>query len=410
MMTIHMDEMVRALTKGLDAVESDFLGASTNHGPRIATLCIAMGRKMGLADAELTTLASCAMLHDNALTEYILSERPGSAQNFNMVSHCLLGERNAAVLPFEADPTGLILYHHERCDGTGPFGKKTGQIPEGAELIAIADAVDSRMHLQRCSAADLPGIQEYVTQRTGTAFAPHAAQLFLQVLDEALLKSLRDEYILLTIARHMPQWKTDLSEKDLMHLAAFVARIIDYKSQFTKTHSVQVANMAWQMARRYGYAEDKRARLYLAAALHDIGKLFVPTELLEKPGALSDSEFVTVKSHAVWTGELLGKVEGLGEIATWAANHHEKLDGQGYPQKKTADQLDEVSRLLAILDIYQAVSDSRPYHPARSHHDTMEILDDLAQKGQLDARIVADVADVMQGFENGMVPGPAGGV
>lgn len=405
-MQLKMDEMLRSLAMGLDAVESDFLGASTNHGARIATLCAAMGKQLGLTDAEQTTVAACALLHDNALTEYILSERPGSAQEFNMVSHCVLGQQSAEALPFPAPMAGYILYHHEQADGGGPFGKKAGDCPLGAQLIAIADMLDSQLHLQRWQAQELPLLQDIIKKRTDTHFTQTAADAMLAVLDADMLQALRDENIYFTVSQAMPAWQADLSEGEILRLASFVGHIIDYKSAFTKKHSSQVANIAWHMAQFYGINRELRAEIYLAAALHDIGKLFVPTAILEKPGALTKEEFGTIQSHVWWTRELLCKVTGLENICNWASNHHEKLDGTGYPEARHGRQLDFVSRLLCCIDIYQAVGDNRPYHPARSHTDTMAILQDMVYQDKLDKTIVADLGSQMEAFPVGAVPPP----
>jgi HD-GYP domain-containing protein (c-di-GMP phosphodiesterase class II) len=145
------------------------------------------------------------------------------------------------------------------------------------------------------------------------------------------------------------------------------------------------------MGEYYGYDPAGKARLCLAAGLHDIGKLAIPTEILEKPGRLTDGEFRIIAGHVKKTAELLKDIEGFEDIHAWASNHHEKLDGSGYPLGKKAEELDFNSRLMACIDIYQAVSEERPYHPARDHRSTMEILHDMAGKGAIDENIVRDI-------------------
>lgn len=405
-MIIRMDELIRSLAIGLDAVEGDFLGASTNHGNRIATLCSAMASHLGLPQDERLTIACCALLHDNALTEYILSERPGSAQDFNMHSHCTIGQKNAECLPFPSDMKDLILYHHERADGSGPFGINADHMPLGAQLIAISDLLDSTLHFQRMSPEALPALIEKVRENTGTQFSTAAADAFLAVMDEAMLESLRDEVIEVTMAGALPAWEVDVHGEQILSISAFVRRIIDYKSEFTKHHSTQVANIAWQMARYYGYDSNTCAMVYWAGSLHDLGKLFVPTGILEKPGFLTDDEYQVIQTHVWWTREMLGAVTGMEKITEWAANHHEKLDGKGYPLHVQAEGLDDISRILACADIYQAIADKRPYHDARTHKETIEIVTGIVDKGELDGRICADMAQVITQWPVGQVPPP----
>jgi len=388
-----MDELIKAISSALDIVESGLLGCSINHGKRISTLGAYMGRYLGLDDDAISAITTCAMFHDNALTEYILSERPGEEQEMNMILHCRYGERNIGDLPLKSDPTGFILYHHERADGKGPFNKFEGEFPLGAELIAIADMIDVEHHLQRVAPEELPAIREQIAQEAGTRFTQRAAEAMLQVLDEDMLLRLRDENIIQTAAEAIPVWTADV--KDALSLADLAARITNYKSMYTTDHATQAAKIAWTLCGYYRFDHELRSQVYLAASLHDLGKLKTPTEILEKSGILSDDEFDVIKDHANCTFDLLSKVNGFEKICNWATNHHEKLDGSGYPFGKKGDELDFVSRLIACADSYEAITASRPYHPKRNHEEAMIILYDMAEKGLIDRAIVCDIDTVM---------------
>jgi HD-GYP domain-containing protein (c-di-GMP phosphodiesterase class II) len=150
----------------------------------------------------------------------------------------------------------------------------------------------------------------------------------------------------------------------------------------------------------------QRAKAFLAASLHDIGKLATPNVILDKPDKLTTGEFDIIKAHAKGTYDRLHTITGFEEICAWASNHHEKLDGTGYWFGKNADDLDFISRLLACTDIYQAVSEERPYHPQRSHADTMPILRSMAEKGQIDSAITKDFDEVMAEYSERDVPPP----
>jgi HD-GYP domain-containing protein (c-di-GMP phosphodiesterase class II) len=389
-------------------VEGELLGASTHHGKRIATLSAAMGRYLGLNDDTVRALTVCALLHDNALTEYIFSERQGERHDPAMKLHCEIGQKNVDTLQFKADAGGFVLYHHERADGTGPFKKKAGEYPLGAEIIRVADSIDVANHLQRLPAAGLPALREYIASNIGRDYTDRAADAMLNILDEELLFSLRDDRIVETADRFIPSWTVDMDRGVVMEFAGFVSRIIDYKSVFTERHSTQIANKAWLMGGYYGYDSGLRTEVYLAAALHDIGKLSTPVGILEKPGKLTDEEFRIIKDHVRMTYELLKNINGFEHICDWASNHHEKLDGTGYPFKKKADQLDFNSRLIACLDIYQAVSEERPYHPGRNHVDTIKILADMAGQGFVDSGIVRDLDTALEEYNGGDVPSPVG--
>jgi len=405
-MTIRMDSLIKTIAMALDSVECELLGASTNHGKRIAVLCAKMGKTLGKSPEEIMGMAICALLHDNALTEYILAERLANEHDPAMKKHCEYGQRNVDALCLKTSVKDFILYHHERADGNGPFGIRAGEGPLEAELIAIADSIDVAHHLQRLEQEKLPSIRHIITEATGSHYSKTAAEALLEVLDWPTILSLKDDAIQETTEAAFIPWIVDIETDTIFGLAGFITKIIDYKSAFTRRHSTQIANKAWFMGEYYKYDPVMQRELYLAAALHDIGKLEVPTNILEKPGKLTDAEYIEIKKHISRTWELLKDIEGFQTICDWASNHHEKLNGTGYPFKKKADDLDFNSRLMACIDIYQAVSEERPYHPKRNHSDSMEILYKMMNAGEIDGSIVNDINIALAPFDGEDVPPP----
>jgi len=407
-MKVRMDELIKAIAVALEIVECELLGASTNHGKRIAVLCSLMGNELKMSKEEIRAVTTCALFHDNALTEYKLYKNEGDDWQTSFSLHCSYGQRNIDKLPLGSFANDLILYHHEEADGSGLFGKKDGEFPLGAQLIAIADMIDVQHHLQRLPIEKISSVRNEVASQAGTRFTKTASEAFLSVFDEAVLNSLYDQNIIETAARMLPEWEVDVEDETLMLLADLAAKIIDNKSAFTRKHSVQIANRAWLMGGYYKFDPIKRSKVYLAAALHDIGKLAIPNEILDKPSRLTDSEFMVIKDHVKITYDILKGITGFEDICRWASSHHEKLDGTGYCFGKTADELDFISRILVCTDIYQAVCEERPYHPARSHAETMPILRDMAQEGFIDNEIVNDFDIVMAEYSNKNVPPPGG--
>jgi len=210
-----------------------------------------------------------------------------------------------------------------------------------------------------------------------------------------LLSSLRNENIIKTVRSKIPVWNMDMSDPSLVSVSEMVSRIIDNRSKSTGIHTQQIANRSMLMSDYYGYSIAEKNQLFLAAALHDIGKLAIPPEVLEKPGKLDENEFNIIKTHVAYTRSILSEMEGIEDITEWAANHHEKLDGSGYPLGKKAEELDFNSRLMACIDIYQAVSEARPYHPRRTHEQSMDVLYTMSKNGKIDSEIVKDMDKVM---------------
>jgi len=404
-MKIRMDQLIQSIGSALDIVENEVFGAPTNHGKRLALMSILMCKQLGMSKDESETIAYGAFLHDNALTEFQAATRGTSNRKKHFENHCIDGQINFEMLPLKSDPTGLVMYHHENANGTGLFKLTEAQIPLGAQLIACADHIDVSHRLQHES-PDLDYIRKKILSRKGTRYTTIAADAMHTIMSHETLAMLRDENIKEALAEHLPAWHIDVNSKAMYNLATLSARIIDFHSDFTKRHSSGIANKAWVMSGYYNFDQEKRAKIYLAAALHDIGKLVIPNEILDKPGKLTDDEFETIKSHVYHSFLILDGIDGFEEIRNWASDHHEKLDGTGYHFGKNADDLDFISRMMAVTDIYQAVIEERPYHEARTHEETMPILRHMAEKGFVDAQIVADFDHVMAGYEFGHVPTP----
>jgi HD-GYP domain-containing protein (c-di-GMP phosphodiesterase class II) len=195
------------------------------------------------------------------------------------------------------------------------------------------------------------------------------------------------------LTRALPIFRTEYRPEQVFAFSSVFAQIIDYKSRFTRDHSVGLAAKAAAMSDYYRFNLEKKTSFYLAATLHDIGKLAVDVNILEKPGRLTSSEYSAIKEHAWHSYRLLRDIDGFQRMNDWASRHHEKLDGSGYPFGLTAIDLGFEERLMACLDIYQALTEERPYKKSMSHGEVIAILGELAKQGALDGDIVSDLND-----------------
>ena len=391
-MKINRSQLLTVLSEALDCVEKEVLGVTDHHAKRVAWLCIEMGKKANMTEEEISDLAVGALLHDNALNEFKMDYENGKLRpNATGRKHCTVGENNLKLISKEQKQLrGFVLYHHECPDGSGPFEKLTEETPLGAQLIHIADIVDLEFALGKvekdCKESCKEQIRAYVKREEGKSFSEKAVELFLSILSCEIFEILSDS----KINELSLEFSSILIEAD-RGIAQLFARIIDYKSPFTKDHSIGVAQKAEKMARVYGYDSVKTEQFYMAGALHDIGKLLVDIEVLEKPGRLDEKEYKHIQSHAYETYRLLGKIEHFETIRDWASYHHEKLNGKGYPFGLTEQEMSEEMRILACLDIYQALTEDRPYKAGMSHRKAISILYELAEKGDLDRTVVEKI-------------------
>ncbi|MCM1102798.1 MAG: response regulator [Clostridium sp.] len=140
-----------------------------------------------------------------------------------------------------------------------------------------------------------------------------------------------------------------------------LARAIDAKDRYTNGHSQRVARYAAQIAKRMGKDEDYQEKIYQAGLLHDIGKIHVPDAIINKPARLTDEEFAYIKLHPVSGYYILRDIQGNDMIAQGAKGHHERYDGNGYPNGLTGSDIPEAARILGVADAYDAMTSNRSY-------------------------------------------------
>ena len=388
-MQLERTQLLTVLSEALDCVEKELIGVTDHHAKRVAILCVCMAERLGMTPEEKSMLAISALLHDSALSEHREGFCGGTGSADALRGHCAAGEENLRFIP-GCVSRDFVLYHHEVADGSGPFGKTAEETPLGAQLIHVADRLDRHHPMGDLSPDDLPKLKAFIEKNCGTLFARQTCEVMTSVLTNELLDQLADRNIANT-ALNIPQV---VCETDLRAISALFARVIDYKSPFTKDHSIGMAEKAEAMARYYGWDDLTVEQLYCAGALHDIGKLMVDRGVLEKPGKLNQQEYQHIQSHAYETYRLLSMLKGMEDVTRWASNHHEKLNGKGYPFGVTGEELDEKSRLLACLDIYQALTENRPYKSGMTHQKTISILREMVENGELDSAITEDIARV----------------
>ncbi len=165
------------------------------------------------------------------------------------------------------------------------------------------------------------------------------------------------------------------------------SKSIDLKDQYTKGHSTRVALYARKIAEHMGKGQKEVENLYRIALLHDIGKLVVPEEILNKPGRLTDEEYATIKMHSQHGYDILKEIDSVPNLAVGAGYHHERLDGKGYPNGRTADEIPQIAKIIAVADTFDAMNSTRSYRKRMPMEDIIAELKRVSGT-QLDGAIV----------------------
>ncbi len=186
-----------------------------------------------------------------------------------------------------------------------------------------------------------------------------------------------------------------LGDDDITAYALALSKIIDNRSPFTYRHSIEVAEVVNKVCTAFGYDDDTSSKMYIAALLHDIGKLAIENDIIEKTSKLDVYERFEVNKHSYYTRWILQQIDGIEDVVEYAANHHEKLNGEGYPKKLKAHQLSEQARIITICDIYQALTEDRPYREKMPVEKVWSIIDSMADKGELDGSLIAGIKVIL---------------
>ena len=315
-------------------------------------------------------------------------------------------ERGAAIirkLGFSDTVAAAVQSLDEHWDGRGyPKRLADSLIPLLARILAVAQ------HLDVFATARSPQVAlEVLHERSGRWFDPQIVAVAAALDAEGTLWqgcSVDDHDITLEFVLSLsPAPQPPLAHQEIDRLCEAFADVVDAKSPFTYRHSLGVAEVAYHIARTLGLPQSRWQLVRRSALLHDLGKLSIPNSILDKAGDLSGEERAYLRQHAQLTRQILSRIRPFREIANIAGAHHEKLDGSGYPDHLTASDLPIEARILAVADMYRALTEHRPYRLGLSHAQVMRVLRrDTPQK--LDPNVV-EALDLA--FQTGHLPTPA---
>jgi putative nucleotidyltransferase with HDIG domain len=365
-----------------------------NHSKRTALAALYIAEKLGYHGEKLKNLYISACAHDiGAVEAFAESHRD---RDF-IYEHSEFGSNIVKKLPLDRSVSKFIRFHHESWNGSGPNGLSGSDIPEESQIIHIADMFEfiyddtQPYRLQRDS------IINWIKSRRGTLFSHQITDAFLEASSTEKfwldMENIQTNPEILT--RKYPPIETPISLGIMRNISMVFAAIIDKKSAFTHEHSIGLFNHTTLFSKYYGFSEEETMKMKIAALLHDIGKLSIPNQILDKPGKLTAEEFSIIKSHTYYTKLILNNIQGMEDIAEWAANHHETLRGKGYPEGLDAGQLCHKSRIMAVCDIYQALTEDRPYRTGMSKEKSLGIMDSMVEIGNIDGSVVKALKEII---------------
>lgn len=379
-MKINLNELLLSFSLLLDVAEN----RPFQHSKRVAYIVLQIIHKLEryeLLDAAFQS----AILHDIGVTHSILlygREEFMKEETIFSSSHARTGYEIAKELPFGNKIAENIKYHHERWDGLGPDGLCGENIPFISQVIALADHIELRYDRRKDGILYRDEFRSWLHAEKGKEFNPKLVDAVLELFEQEKLWLDLGVYDIHTLLIPLiPNQNIEIDMDELEQISKSFAVIIDKKSAFTHQHSLGVSEKVSKMANAFGYDNVKCRKMKIAGYLHDIGKLIVPNAILDKPDKLTKDEMLLIKKHPYYSKFILKQIKGFEEIAEWGPNHHENLVGTGYPEGLSGSMFTEEAQIVAICDIYQALTEDRIYRSGMAHDDAIAIISNLVNMG-----------------------------
>lgn len=408
MPTIQTDlrRTVYALADALDLVGVD----DRHHGKRVGIMAFACARALGWPREEQEFVFDLGLLHDCGVSStrvhhHLVAEFAWK----NAEDHCVRGASLLAASPLFAPFAPFIRHHHTPWPHLIELGidERTARL---ANLIFLVDRVDA---LTAPHYGD-PALLYYRNEVLDRITALQPEFFSAELVDALRLEAAKEAFWLALEPPHLDAYLEYMATHgeprliglpELRDLGRLFAAIVDAKSTFTLQHSAGVAALSARLAERAGLPPERRDAIEVAGLLHDLGKLRVPDEILDKPGKLDEKERAVIERHSFETFTILRRIPGLEAITEWASLHHETLAGDGYPFRRRGEELSLEARIVAVADVYQALVQDRPYRASLPDEVLRKILADFVAQKHLDGDLVAlllaepDARALARGYE-----------
>ncbi|MBU3101055.1 HD domain-containing protein [Clostridium sp. DSM 17811] len=357
------------------------------HQHRTAFIALELSKTANLGSEITENIFTAALLHDIGAVSV---EEKTAIHNFKEIDeniHTIRGELLLEQIPWLRKISKIVRNHHRNWNDWDDDIENP--VIFSSQIILLSDYVERLINRNKYILHQVNDIVTTIKKLSGTVIHKNIVTYFLDL-------SKREEfwldltspnlYSLLLINGQFKNMQIELDDVSL--ISNLYRDLIDFKSRFTATHTSGVSECAVKLSELFGLAALDVKSMRIAGNFHDIGKLIIPNSILEKPGKLTVDEFAIIRCHTYHTFKTLNSIGGLQRIAEWAAYHHEKLDGSGYPFHLTSEEIGTGSRIMAVADIFTAISEDRPYRKGMDKNEIYTVMKKQANENLLDKRIV----------------------
>ena len=376
-------ELVLTMANAVDLVSPQVGG----HHKRVTYLSSQMARAVGLSSQDTFDLVVAAALHD--IGAFSIKERLETLE-FEIVNphaHSEMGFLFLKRFPPFRHLANIVRFHHVPWDEGRGTSFNGHAVPPSSHILHLSDRIDV-LSLDRDHGCGQPtAILDRIEAERGRTFMPEAIDAFRTFATKEFIwldlgSSNLDRILSDTLSEHLLK----LDDEGMLLFAQLLAHLVDFRSRYTSTHTAGVAETARFLAERIGLEPRHCQRIRLAGYLHDLGKLAVGREILDKESGLEDHEYGIMKAHPYFTRRILETIKDFADIAFWASAHHERSDGTGYPFHEKSLPIE--TRIIAVADVFTALTEDRPYRSAMDLKDAADALRRMSAEHFLDPVLV----------------------
>ncbi len=382
---LNLFELILGLSEAIDLVSP----AVANHHKRVAYIAAAIAEKLGLPENIQRQLILAGAVHD--IGGFTIKERVISLQFEDEFAyeHAEIGYSLINIYEPLQPVAEIVRFHHVPWHAGQGQTFKGLKVPKESHILHLADRIAVLVDNPHTVLEKAAPICERIAKSKDILFVPEYVDAFLELAKyEYFWLDIVSNCLDHILSRKFAGITLNLDLDDLVDISRIFSRIVDFRSPVNAAHSSGVANSAKLLSDALGFSKDKSILMLVAGYLHDIGKLAVPPEILEKPGKLTPEEFMIIKRHTYYTNSILSNIKTFEEITKWAAYHHEKLDGTGYPFHLTEKDLPLESQVMSVADVFTAITEDRPYRPGMGKPEVINVLNRMVQNRALNGDIV----------------------
>lgn len=378
-MVINLCDLLKSISTAMD-----FVSPSLNsHHIKVANISYFIGKDLNLKSTDLKKLLIASLLHD--IGGFSERERLDTL-NFHISEwnrHDEIGGKILQDSKIFFEVSSIITYHH-----TDYKDRKNKKLSDLDFLLSQIINISDRFEVLS-KKLNVDDVINFIRKYSGKKFSPDVVSSLKRVIKKDIFKFEQKYLGIRFFEEELSQYSEKLDQSDLLGLFSLFSKIIDFKSPFTCAHSSGISDIAENLGKEMQLNRDDIYALKCAGLVHDIGKIGIPSELINKNGKLTANQYKKMKTHIYYSCQILKTVKSFNKIYDYAVHHHERLDGSGYPFSYTKEDLSLGAKIMAVSDVYMALREDRPYRNGLERKEVYKIMEKLVKTNRLSGDIIS---------------------